>query len=96
MLDDVIAGAGAVAVPAPVVKLDVTHAPLDKSAGQQAIVGERRRTRLAPYSSHIDLGSWRMSITSGTAICMRNASSYWLIRVKVSGSPNSASSYSLS
>ena len=41
-------------------------------------------------------GSWRMSITSGTAICMRKASSYWLIRVRVSGSPNSASSYSLS
>ena len=33
-------------------------------------------------------GSWRMSITSGTAICMRKASSYWLMRVSVSGSPN--------
>ncbi len=51
---------------------------------------------LAPYCSRIGSGSWRMSIASGTAICMRKASSYWLIRVRVSGSPNSASSYSLS
>ena len=46
VLDDVVAGAGAVAVPAPVEELDVAHAALDQPAGQQAVVGERRRPRL--------------------------------------------------
>src|SRR5687768_15048301 len=50
----------------------------------------------APYDSWTSFGSLEMSITSGTAICMRYASSYWLIRVSVSGSPISLSSSSLS
>ncbi len=43
----------------------------------------RRRSRCGRVS-----GSLLMSMTSGTDICMRKASSYWLIRVSVSGSPN--------
>ena len=31
-----------------------------------------------------------MSITSGTDVCIRNASSYWAIRVSVSGCPSSS------
>ena len=31
-------------------------------------------------------------MTSGTAVCIRKASSYWLMRVAVSGSPNWLSS----
>ena len=96
VLDDVVAGTRAVAIPSPVEELNVAHPSLEQPAGQQAVIGERRRPGLAPYSSRIRAGSWRMSITSGTAICIRKASSYWLIRVSVSGSPNSASSYSLS
>ncbi len=52
VLDDVVAGAGAVAVPAPVVELDVAHAALDQAAGQQAVVGERRRPRLGAVLLH--------------------------------------------
>ena len=42
VLDDVVAGARAVAVPAPVEELDVPHAALDQAASQKAVVGERR------------------------------------------------------
>src|ERR1019366_7637816 len=39
---DVLAGAGAVKVPTPVVKLHEAHAALDEAARQQAIVREAR------------------------------------------------------
>ena len=42
---DVVAGAGAVHVPAPVEELHVAHALLDQPAGEQAVVGERRLAR---------------------------------------------------
>src|SRR5262245_52771615 len=42
---NVLARAGAVEVPAPVVKLDEAHALLDEPAGQQAIIGEVARAR---------------------------------------------------
>ena len=84
-------------VPAPVVELDEAHAALDQPAGQQAVVGERRRRPARRRTaSSVFFGSCLMSITSGTAICIRKASSYWLIRVSVSGSPNCFSSTSLS
>ena len=76
-VDDVVAGAGAVDVPAPVEELHVAHAVLDQPAGEQAVVGERRRARLgAVHLEHRASARGEMSITSGTAICMRKASSY--------------------
>ena len=43
-----------------------------------------------PYSSNVDSDSFERSVSSGTDACMRNASSYCAIRVKVSGCPNSS------
>ena len=55
----------------------------------------RRRPAGRRTASRIRLGSREMSITSGTAVCMRKASSYWAIRVRVSGLPSSSACNSL-
>ena len=39
-----------------------------------------------PYMSRMCLGSFEMSISSGTEVCIRKAISYWAIRAWVSGS----------
>ena len=41
-----------------------------------------------PYMSSTCLGSFEMSVSSGTEVCMRKAISYCAIRVWVSGSAN--------
>ncbi len=56
VVDDVVPLAGAVAVPAPVEELDIAHAPLDKPAGEQAVVRKRGRARLGAIHLEDALG----------------------------------------
>ena len=77
----------AVVVPVAVVELDEPHAALGQPAGQQAVGRERAVGPLgAVQVEHVLAARSQMSISSGTLVCMRNAISYWLIRVAISGS----------
>ena len=73
-------------VPVAVIELNEPHAALGQPAGQQAVGRERavgaasRRTGRARAAARRE-----MSISSGTLVCMRNASSYWAMRVAISG-----------
>jgi hypothetical protein len=88
--DEVVAGPGAVDVPSPVEDLHEAHAALDEAAREEAVVGDDCLPGAVPYISWTSGGSLEMSMTSGTETCMRNASSYWLMRVSVSSSPKYA------
>ena len=74
-----------VEVPVAVVELNEPHAALGQPAGQQAVVGERAVG--AGHAVHVEhvLRLVEMSTSSGTLVCMRNASSYWAMRVAISG-----------
>ena len=78
-------------VPAAVDELDEAHAALGQAAGEQAVAGEaavdRRRRRAVQVERLLAARSER-SVSSGTDVCMRNAISYWAMRVSISGSPN--------
>ena len=79
----------AVLVPAGVHELHEPHAPLEQPAGDQAVVGERALAagRRARSASSVGFGSFEKSTRSGTLVCIRNAISYWAMRVSISGSP---------
>ena len=87
-----LGGQVGVLVPAAMEELDEPHAALGQPARQQAVRGIR------PGPSHVGAVHLQdrcvrladRSVNSGTEVCMRNASSYWLIRVRISGSPNSS------
>ena len=81
-------------VPAAVEDLHEPDVALGQPAGQQA-----QRANVpglctsGPYMSRMCFGSFEMSVSSGTEVCIRKAISYWAIRAWVSGS--AIDSYSL-
>ena len=82
----------AVVVPVAVVELNEAHAALGQPAGQQAVGGERAVARLGAVQIERRLAVRRVtSISSGTLACMRNAISYWAMRVAISGSSSDGS-----
>ena len=86
---DVRFALGAVEIPAPIEELHEPHSLLGQPPGEQAVVGKTGPPGVAPYASSVSADSREMSITSGTAVCIRNANSYWAMRVSVSGWPSS-------
>ena len=79
---------GAGAAVAAVEDLHEAHPLLDQPPGRQALLAERLRSSLlsSPYSLRVAAVSACKSTTSGTAVCMRKASSYDLIRARIAGS----------
>ena len=81
-----------VEVPIAVIEVNEPHAALGQPAGEQAVVGERAVGALARRTYRARAcGSSAMSTSSGTLVCMRNASSYCAIRVAISGFFSTAS-----
>ena len=77
----------AVMIPVAVIELDEAHAALGQPPRQQAVGGERAVAALGAVQVERRLASRSVrSISSGTLVCMRNAISYWLMRVAISGS----------
>jgi hypothetical protein len=75
-----------VVVPVVEVDLDEADAALDQAARHEDRVGEAARLlRVLAVELERDSGSFERSVSSGTLACMRNAISYWLVRVRVSG-----------
>ena len=82
----------AVVVPVAVVELDEPHAALGQPAGQQAVRRERAVAALgAVQVERLLAARFDRSISSGTLVCIRNAISYWLMRVAISGSSTRSS-----
>ena len=82
-----IAGHVEMLVPATVEDLDEPDVALDEPASKQV-----QRANVpglctsGPYISRTCFGSFEMSVSSGTELCIRKAISYWAMRVCVSGS----------
>ena len=86
---DVLAGTCAVEIPSPVEKLHESHAPSRPVAGLEGDCWPGCSPPAEPHRHPASrFGSREMSITSGTEVCMRKASSYCEIRVSVSGWPS--------
>ena len=84
----------AVVVPGAVVELDEPDPALGQAAGHQAVRGEAAVAGLLDAVEVEDVAAarWPKSVSSGTEACIRNASSYWAIRVWISGSSRSSAS----
>ena len=84
-------------VPAAVEDLDEPHVALRHAAGENATGRERAgRADIRPVRVEHVLGLVARSTRAGTEVCMRNAISYFAMRVVDSGSPSRSNCVSLS
>ena len=84
-----LAGQAAVLVPAAVEQLHEPHAALTILLASRQFRAKPPLTPLSstPYIARISFVSFDKSVSPGTDVCIRNAISYWAIRVSISGSP---------